>query len=377
MTADWPDPPEPRAELKGIQPYKPGKPLDEISRDYDFDGEPVKLASNENPYSPPSSLCSVYEEEFDRLNRYPDGGCYYLRQAIAQKYQWPPEGIVIGAGSDEITDFLSKVYLAPGDEVIVADPSFIRQTMLPKIMGAKPVQVPVKNDFTVDLKGMLEAVNRRTRWICLPNPNNPTSRYVPEDDLRAFLGELPPDLLVILDEAYFEFMDQDDYPDGRDVLDDFTGRGSPSIVLQRSFSKAYGLSGLRVGYGLMNPSIAHEIHKVRPPFNVTRPGQRVAREALGHDRFLSESREKLREERGRLLRELRSRGIDFVEPSANFLLLEVPEGSTGESFCEEFRRRGIIIRSMTLYGLEHHVRVSVGTATENDQFLEALGEILE
>jgi histidinol-phosphate aminotransferase len=224
---------------------------------------------------------------------------------------------------------------------------------------------------------MLEAVTDSTRWICFPNPNNPTSRYESETDVRGFLDQVPSDVIVILDEAYAEFMDQDDYPDGRELLADYQSEDDPTLILQRTFSKAYGLAGLRVGFGLMQPELARELHKVRPPFNVTRPAQAVAEAALQENDFLVESRNKINDERDRLTSELEQRGMSFVEPSVNFLLLRVVDSSDSETFCEKLMQRGVIVRSMAPYGLDQFVRVSVGTREENNQFLEALDDLRE
>lgn len=368
--------PVPRAAVRDLHPYEAGKPLDEIAREYDLDERPVKLASNENPYSPPEELKEVYSEEFETLNRYPDGGVYHLRKKLSDRYDWPIEGIVIGAGSDEVTDFLARAYLDPNDEVIVGDPSFVRHSMLPKMMGATPVSVPVTDEFDLDLDAMRDVISDRTKWICLPNPNNPTSRYLGRNSVEAFLGELPSDLTVIYDEAYYEFMNQDDYPDGRKLLDRFNSENDPTIILQRTFSKAYALAGLRVGYALMPPAVAEELHKVRPPFNVTRPAQAVAAASLNCGTFLEDSLRKIEAERDRLTAELESRGFNFVPPSANFLLLELPQAIDSEEFCEALRKEGVIVRSMKPYGLEQHVRVSVGRPDENDRFLSKLDLIL-
>jgi histidinol-phosphate aminotransferase len=370
------DPVNPRSALSELQPYEPGKPVDEIAREYDLDEDPVKLASNENPYSPPEALRSTYEAEFEDLNRYPDGGAYHLRKALSQKYNWPMEGVVIGAGSDEITDFLARAFLEPGDEVVLSDPSFVRHSMLPRMMGAVPRTIPVTDEYDHDLEGMLDAINERTCWVFVPNPNNPTSRYVSGTRLRSFLNELPDDLVVILDEAYSEFMDQADFPDGRELVDEFDGPDDPTIILQRTFSKAYGLAGLRVGYGLIPPEMARQVHKVRPPFNVTRPAQAVATQALDCTEYIRESRKKIQDERERLLEGLHDLDVGFVPPSANFFLLEVPDRFEGSEFCEELMKRGVIVRSMIPYDLDRHVRVSVGTPRENDRFLGALEDLL-
>lgn len=371
-----PDNVNPRSALSELQPYEPGKPVDEIAREYELDQEPVKLASNENPYSPPEELRSVYQNEFDQLNRYPDGGAYHLRKALSEYYDWPIEGIVIGAGSDEITDFLVRAFLEPGDEVVLSDPSFVRHSMLPRMMGAVPRTVPVTDDFEHDLKGFRQAINEKTRWVFVPNPNNPTSRYISDSDLRSFLDDLPSDLVVILDEAYSEFMDQPDFPDGRTILDEYDDTEDPTILLQRTFSKAYGLAGLRLGYGLIPPAIARELHKVRPPFNVTRPAQAVATEALSCGNYIEDSRRKITDERERVLAELERLGVGYVPPEANFFLLEIPGSYETAQFCEELMQRGVIVRSMIPYDLDRHVRVSVGTPSENNRFLEALENLL-
>ncbi|MFB6347348.1 MAG: histidinol-phosphate transaminase [bacterium] len=365
----------PRPEIEGMSPYEPGKPVEEITREYNLEQDPVKLASNENPYSPPDELRAVFQDEYSRLNRYPDGGSYYLRKALAEKYDWPAQGIVIGAGSDEIVDFLAKAFLRPEDEVVVADPSFIRHQMLTVMMGATPVTVPLTDDYRMNLDRMLEVVTDRTRFICIPNPNNPTSRHVGSEALDEFLTSLPETVTVLLDEAYREFMDQPDYPDGRSILSRYDSTG-PSVVLLRTFSKAYGFAGLRVGYGLMEPERATELHKVRPPFNVSRPAQAVAVEALQNDKYVKTARRKISESRSHLLQELRDRGLEVVPPSANFMLVGTPEGFDAESFCEALIKRGVIVRSMAPYGLTEHVRISVGKPEENNRLLTALDSTL-
>lgn len=366
----------PRDEIVDMSPYEPGKPTEEIAREYDLEEPPVKLASNENPYPPPESLRSIYLEEFERLNRYPDGGSFYLREALSEQYDWPRSGIVIGAGSDEVVDFLAKAFLRPEDEVVWAEPSFVRHRMVTRMMGATPVPVPLRDDFTLDLQAMAEAVTPETRFVCLPNPNNPTSRYVSTQEFEEFLESVPPSVTVLLDEAYFEFMDQDDYPDGREYIDHAPDQG-PSIVLLRTFSKAYGLAGLRVGYALMEPERAREIHKVRPPFNVSRPAQAVARAALAEADYVEECRESILASRKELVDGLERRNLEVIPPSANFMLVEVPGSFSAEAFCEALLERGVIIRSMAPYGLEDYVRVSVGRPGENEKFLGALDTILE
>lgn len=364
-----------RDALQSLQPYEPGKPVEEIQREYELDRPPVKLASNENPHGPPPNLIERYRESFERLNRYPDGACYYLRQALSDHVEWPARGIFVGGGTDEVLDCLGKATIRSGDEVVTGDPAFIRYPMITRIMGGKPVEVPVTASFDLDLEAMLSRVNERTRWVCLPNPNNPTSRYIDGSSVEDFLRALPAGCGVILDEAYFELMDEKNYPSGVEMLHRFGSKLDATLVVLRTFSKAYGLAGLRVGYGVMPPDLADELHKVRPSFNVNHPAQVMARFALDEDEFLRRSRSRLQSEKQRLVEALRDRGWEVVPPSANFMLVEVPSETTTEALCEALLERGIIVRSMRPYGLGRHVRLSVGTAEENDRFLKALDDV--
>jgi histidinol-phosphate aminotransferase len=364
-----------RSELSEMVPYEPGKPSSEIAREYGLEEPPVKLASNENPFPPPDDLLEVYRDTFEHLNRYPDGGCYYLKEALSDHYDWPSDGVMVGAGSDEVVDCLAKATLGSGDEVLTARPAFVRYRMVAEMMGATPVEVPLDDSFDLDLSTMRDRVTEDTAWVCLPNPNNPTSRYVSEEPLREFLESLPEDLIVILDEAYFELMDQDDYPDGFQWLNG--NEETPAhVVVLRTFSKAYGLAGLRVGYGLMSPALVRELDKVRPPFNVTRPAQAVARQALAQRDFLADCRRLIQRQSDVLVRELRDRGLEVVSPSANFMLVKAP-GGEGRKLTEDLMEEGVIIRPMAPYGLGEYVRVTVGLPSENDRFLEALDRVID
>ncbi len=365
-----------RKELSGMQAYEPGKPIPEIQVQYNLAEPPIKLASNENPYSPPEELRSVYEAEFERLNRYPDGGSFYLSRALSEKYDWPAEGIVLGGGSDEVLDCLAKATLGEEHEVLMGDPSFAIYQLDAMMMGATPVTVPLTADFEFNLEEMLAEVTSHTRWVCLPNPNNPTSRYVDRESLNEFYRALPEHCLLLLDEAYFELMDLSDYPSGVELLKN-QDTGGAGVVVLRTFSKAYAIPGLRVGYGLMSPELAEELHKVRPPFNVTRPGQAVAVKALEQEEFLVSSRKKIERERENLLTELEARNVEFVPPVANFFLMKAPGDYTGNQLFKSLLPEGVIVRSMAGYGLEEYVRVTVGKPEENELFLEALDKICE
>ncbi|MFB6357008.1 MAG: histidinol-phosphate transaminase [bacterium] len=363
------DTPPVRSELELMVPYEPGKPEEEIMREYGLEERPVKLASNENPYPPPEDVIKAFREQGEHLNRYPDGGCFYLKEAIADRYDRSPEEVVVGGGSDEVLDCLGKTMLSPGDEVLAPWPGFIRYKMIAQMMGATTVNIPTGPEMNINLDELLESVSERTRWICLPNPNNPTSRYVTESDLIETIGQIPDHVTIIMDEAYFEFMNQDDYPDGLKVAKRFPGK---TIIVLRTFSKAFGLAGLRVGYGLMSPELAREIDKVRPPFNVTRPAQEAARMALKNPSYVEEIRKKIHEERQRITRELENRAIDFISPSANFLLFQPPGTDSGREFCERCMEKGVILRPMDPYELPEYVRLTVGTPEENDRFFHVL-----
>lgn len=364
-----------REELSEMVPYEPGKPASEIAREYGLEELPVKLASNENPFPPPEVLKETYEAAFEQLNRYPDGGCYYLKEALSEEYDWPADGIVVGGGSDEVVDCLAKSTLSPGDEVVTGTPAFVRYPMVAQMMGATPVEVPLTDSLDFDLDRMNDRIGDNTAWVCLPNPNNPTSRYVSERDMRDFLAELPEDVLVILDEAYYELMDANDYPSGLDWLKG-TESTPANVVVLRTFSKAFGLAGLRVGYGLMDPALAQEIDKIRPPFNVTRPAQDVAIKALDEKEFIEESREVIHRQSDLLVRELTDRGLEVVPPSANFMLVKAPDGRAAQ-LTESLMERGVIVRPMEPYGLDDYIRLTVGLPSENDRFLEALDDVLD
>ena len=363
-----------RRELEQLSPYQPGKPAEELAREYNLDRPVVKLASNENPFSPPESVRAAYQDVFDQLNRYPDGGSYQLRESLSDYYSWPSAGIVVGGGSDEVLDCLAKATLSPGDEVLTAKPAFIRYRMVAGMMGATPVEVPLTETYDIDLNGLAEQITDDTKWICIPNPNNPTSRYIQKEDLRNFLRDLPPDVIVVLDEAYFELMNFEDYPDGTTWLKNEHDTPAHVVVL-RTFSKAFGMAGLRVGYGLMEPECKREIDKIRPPFNVTRPAQAVARVALKQQDFLQATRAKIATQRQRLVEELEARDFEVVPPSANFMLVR-PNHLSAAKLTEELKKRGIIIRPMSPYGLPEFVRVTVGRSSENERFLKALDQIL-
>ncbi len=371
MSEPDPNPYEPRDSVRDAVPYEPGKPVDELMRERNVDRRPLKMGSNENPLPPPESLREAYRDVFGRLNRYPDGGSYRLRQALSEHYDWPLEGILAAGGSDEILDCLGKALLDPEDEVVVSESSFVRLPMIAGFMGASLRPVPLTDEFLLDLAGMERRITDRTRMIYIPNPNNPTGRYVSREALEQFLSTVPPRVLVVLDEAYFELIEDESYPDGRRLLE---GSFPPGIVVLRTFSKSYGLAGLRAGYGLMDPELRRELDKVRPPFNVTAPAQAVAREALvSSGEYLRRARDLLPAEADRVREALEERGVETVPTSAHFFLARAPGGEGREAF-DRLLDRGVITRPMDGYGLPEYLRISVLEPEDNDEFLSRWDE---
>lgn len=362
----------PRDSVRDAIPYEPGKPVDELMREYDVDRPPLKMGSNENPYPPPEILEETYRSAFTDLNRYPDGGSFQLREALADHHDWSLEGVMAAGGSDEVLDCLGKALLDRGDQVIVGNPAFVRTPMIAGFMGADVVRVPLTEELEFNLSAFLEEVNSDTRMVYLPNPNNPTGRIITREELDWFYDRLPEQVLLVIDEAYFELIQDEDYPDGRRYLRRDSG---PGVVVLRTFSKSYGLAGLRVGYGLMEPPLREELDKVRPPFNVTRPAQAVAPEALHQaDDYLEQARSTLPDEASRLRQQLEKRGIETVPSRTHFFLCEPPVTPAREAF-EQLLEVGVITRPMDGYGLPNKLRISVLEPDDNDEFLHRWDEV--
>ncbi len=356
--------------LESLAPYPPGKPIEEVQREYGLK-EVVKLASNENPLGPSPKGLKALQKAAGEVNLYPDGGGYYLKQAIAKKLGVTPEEIVLGNGSDEITLFLALCYLEPGTNIVTSDLAFVRYRMAAQIKNASTTLVPMKK-FGHDIAGIIQAVNRRTRLVFLDNPCNPTGAMISERQFVRLLKAVPANVPVIADEAYYEYAKDDPaYPDTLTLRKRF-----PNLIVTRTFSKAYGLAGLRIGYGIARPEIVRDLDRVRPPFNTNRVAQAAAAAALGDAAHLRQSVSTNEKGKRYLVPALEKLGVRCLPTWGNFILVDVKAtGWEGAALNQELLKRGVIVRPMGGYGLTHHLRVSIGTPAENRRLIAALTSI--
>jgi histidinol-phosphate aminotransferase len=352
--------------LASLTPYEPGKPIEEVQRELGID-DPVKLASNENPIGPSPRAIEAIREALNNLNRYPDGGSYELRRKLAARHAIDPDRIFMGNGSCEIINLLVAMFIRPGLNAVIAAHSFVIYELAIAASGGAMKVIP-QRDFSFDLDAMAAAIDARTRMVLLGNPNNPTGTIYRRNEWRRFLGRVPEDVVIVADEAYFEFVRDPDYPNS---LEDHDGRRL--IVTLRTFSKIFGLAGLRVGYAVASREIVELLNKLRQPFNVGTLGQ-VAVIAGMDDREHVELTLKVnREGLAYLEREFRRIGAAFVPSQANFILVDVGDG---REVFQKLLRLGVIVRPMTGYGLPRHVRASVGLESENRKLIAALAQVL-
>ena len=344
-----------------IVPYVPGKPIEEARRQLGL-REVVKLASNENPLGPSPLALKAIREASSRIHRYPDSHGHDLRQALADRLGFPPAHIVLGNGSTEIVEILAKAFLSRDRGAVVADQSFIMYPIAVKTMGAPLTLVPLR-DHRHDLAAMAAACDDRTALVYIGNPNNPTGTSVGRAELDAYFRRVPPHVLTVIDEAYRDYVEAADYPDGLDDL-----RRGRNVVLLRTFSKIHGLAGMRIGYAVTVKEVALALEAVRSPFNTSVLAQAAARAALEDEAHILRSREENGREARFLADEMARRGMKFVPSVANFFLVFTP--LRGEETYQAFLREGVIIRPMEAYGFSHAVRVSVGTRREIQRFLE-------
>ncbi len=350
------------AHIAGLQPYQPGKPIEEVERELGI-AEAVKLASNENPLGPSPKAMEAARSALLDVHRYPDGSAYYLRNALAERLDVSPDQVVVGNGSNDLLVLLTQALLTPGDEAVVGEQAFVVYRLAVEAMGGRAVAVPLL-DFTHDLPAMARAVTERTRLLFVANPNNPTGTMVRAKEVETFISEMPEHVVVVMDEAYVEYIEGEDFPDCLAAV-----RAGRPVVVCRTFSKIYGLAGLRVGYAVAPEPLAAAINQVRPPFNVSRVAQAAALAALDDEAHVRASREANRAGMDYLTGGLEALGVDYLPSVANFLLVEVGDGRTA---YEALLRKGVVVRPMGGYGLATYVRVTVGTADENTRFLKAM-----
>ncbi|MBW1992614.1 MAG: histidinol-phosphate transaminase [Deltaproteobacteria bacterium] len=337
--------------LSQLTPYQAGKPLEELARELGLTNA-VKLASNENPLGPSPRALAAIQTELANLHRYPDSHAYYLREDLSRHLGIKPEQVILGNGSDEILDLLVRTLVSPGDEVISSAHTFLMYGLLTRAAGGVFRPVPLK-DLHLDLAAVARAVTPKTKLILLNNPNNPTGTVFSRADWEGFLAALPPTVTVVLDEAYIEFVDDPDVPQGVAYLAE-----DRLLVGLRTFSKAYGLAGLRIGYGYGPSKLLDFLNRLRLPFNVNRLAQVGARAALRDQEFLNRTLEVVRQGREFLCRELSRLGLSYVPTQANFILIRV--GRPGQEVYQGMLREGVIIRAMDAYEFPDCIRVNVG-----------------
>jgi len=353
--------------IRTLIPYEPGKPIEEVEREYGI-ANSIKLASNENPLGPSPKAMAAIRAKLDDLNLYPDGDCFYLKSGLAKKLGVAPEQLIFGNGSNEIIELAVRTFMRPGDHAVMARQAFVVYQLIVQAVGGKSVQVPLR-EYTHDLAAIGAAVTAETKIVFLANPNNPTGTIYRRAEWEAFLAKLPQDVLLIVDEAYFEYVQDDGYPDSLKYQSDTR----PMLTL-RTFSKLYGLAGLRVGYGVGPREIISMMQRVRQPFNVNAPAQWAALAALDDGDHVLRSLAVNCEGLEYLGGEFKKLGLEFVPSHGNFVLVRVGKG---QEVFKQLLSQGVIVRPMGGYQFPEHVRVTVGTMAENRKFIGALQKVIK
>lgn len=352
-----------REEIKDLVPYKPGRPIADVKKEYNLDSV-VKLASNENPLGCSPDCVKAIEDAIKSLEIYPDGNCTVLKEEISKKFDISPKNIAISSGSDEMIDIISKIFIDKGDEVIMSDITFIRYIDTTKLMGGIPVVIQPK-DWKYDLEGILHSITEKTKLIWLCNPNNPTGTIFTEEELKNFLLKVRKDIVVVYDEAYSEYVESSDYPkNSLKFLDEYE-----NLIILKTFSKAYGLASLRVGYSFASENIISGVNKVRGPFNVNSLAQAAAVAAIKDDAFIEKVYKTNIEGKQFISSEFDKMNIEYVPSEANHIFFTLNKDAN-EVFVE-FQKLGVIIRPI----IDRWLRVSIGTSEENNAFIDALKKV--
>jgi histidinol-phosphate aminotransferase len=356
-----------------LQPYQPGKPIAELEREYGI-RDAIKLASNENPFGPSPLAVAATQAVLQNIARYPEGGGHLLAQRLAEKHALPRECITLGNGSNDVLDLIARAFLTPAHSAVYSEYAFAVYPIAVQAVGAQARVAPAHDGsrgpaYGHDLAAMEERVDSSTRLVFIANPNNPTGTWLPEPELEEFIASLPAQVLVVVDEAYFEYVPHANYPDTSRWLERF-----PNLIVTRTFSKAYGLAGLRVGYALSHPDIASLLNRVRHPFNVNLVGQVAAVAALDDHGHLDDSIRRNHEGMFQLLTGISSLGLESIESAGNFITLDT--GRSGLEVYNALLQEGVIVRPLANYAMPRHLRVTIGRADENARFLEVLEKVL-
>jgi histidinol-phosphate aminotransferase len=365
MTAPWES--LANEHILGIAPYEPGKPMEELERELGIH-DAIKLASNESPLPPADTVQKAVIDGLTGLNRYPDGSGYYLREALARRYNVTGQHVILGNGSNELIELVVRAFLRPGEEAVIPHPSFVVYPMVVQATGGIRVVVTLR-DYRLDLGAMARAITPTTKLVFIANPNNPTATIVTRDEVETFMSRVPDRVIVVFDEAYWEFAQGPDFPDSLHYMRD--GR---KVVMLRTFSKAASLAGLRVGYAVAEPDCISLLNRIRAPFNVNSLGQAAALAALEDSSHALECVRMIERGRRLLVEEFRALGLKYAPSRANFILVDV--GRNAVEVYQRLLREGVIVRPMTSFGLENALRVTIGTPEENQRLLKALGKVL-
>ena len=355
--------------VRAIAPYQPGKPVSELAREMGIPEESiVKLASNENPRGASPKAIAAMRIAIEETGRYPDGNGFALKDALSRRYGLTPDRIVLGNGSNDVLEMAARAFLAPGTSSVYSQHAFVVYSLATQAIGATGIVVPAR-DFGHDLDAMAKAVRSDTRVVFVANPNNPTGTWLTPQAVRAFLQKIPADVLVVLDEAYNEYLDAEDRSDAVRWSDEF-----PNLVVSRTFSKAYGLAGLRVGYGFSHPRVVDLMNRVRQPFNVSDIAQAAATAALHDHEFVEQSTLLNKQGMKALTAGFLRLGLSWIPSHGNFVCVKVGEGA---AVFQRLLRQGVIVRPVAAYVMPEYLRISIGTESENARFLAALETVLK
>ncbi|MAT65017.1 MAG: histidinol-phosphate transaminase [Gammaproteobacteria bacterium] len=355
------------AGVQGLQPYQPGKPISELEREYGV-RDAVKLASNENPLGPSPRVKDAIQAHVADLARYPDGNGFGLKRALADRHDVDLKQITLGNGSNDVLELIARAFLAPGRGAVFSEHAFAVYPIVTRAIGAIPQVAPAR-DYGHDLEAMRAAIDDSTRVVFIANPNNPTGTWLKGRDIEAFLDSVPRDVIVVLDEAYVEYVREPDYPDSIPWLDRY-----PNLVITRTFSKAYGLAGLRVGYALSSPVVADLLNRVRQPFNVNSLALAAAEVALGDAEHIARAVALNAAGMQAWQAACNKLGLAFIPSVGNFLSVDV--GRPAGEVYEALLREGVIVRPIGAYGLPDHLRITLGTEAENSRAIAALEKVL-
>lgn len=358
--------------VRGLHPYQPGKPIEELEREYGVSNI-IKLASNENPLGPSPLALAAAQQALKDVWLYPDGAGFILKQKLSEKFGFAMNQVTLGNGSSDVLEFAVRAFVTPNDEVIFSKHSFAVYPILTQAAGARAVVTPAKN-WGNDLAAMRDAVTERTRLIFIANPNNPTGTCLGRSELESFIRDLPSHVIVVLDEAYFEYasfagLGGTDFPNGLEWVEHY-----PNLIVARTFSKCYGLAGLRVGYSVSHPEVADLLNRVRPPFNANLVAMAAAVAALDDDEHLQRTVSLNRDGMHQLVAGFKTLGLDYIPSGGNFISVDM--GRVAAPYYDLLLREGIIVRPVANYAMPNHLRVTIGTPEQNERFLVALKKVL-